>query len=42
MNILLTFKCDYFDGRIAAYVDRAVMLTYGNKELGDYVKERLQ
>lgn len=32
------FPCDYFDDRIAAYVDRTILLTYGNKALADYVK----
>ena len=38
---LKEFPCDYFDDRIVAYVDRTILLTYGNKELADYVKERL-
>lgn len=39
MERLREIPCDYFDGRIVAYVDRTILLTYGNKELDEYVGE---
>lgn len=39
MERLGEIPCDYFDGRIVAYVDRTILLTYGNKELDEYVGE---
>ena len=39
MERLREIPCDYFDGRIVAYVDRTILLTYGNNELDEYVGE---